>query len=42
MNQKHLEIDKDFEKIGEFGPYQFAILILVGLTAIIPAYYSHG
>jgi hypothetical protein len=29
--------DDIFNKIGEFGPYQLMVLVLIGLSAIIPA-----
>lgn len=34
LNQQTEEI---FKQVGEFGPYQLFIFILVGLTAFIPA-----
>lgn len=37
MKSRQDLIDDTFNKIGEFGPYQFLVLILIGLTAIIPA-----
>jgi hypothetical protein len=42
LSQNGFELDKDFAQIGEIGPYQLLVLFLVGLTAIIPAYYAHG
>lgn len=34
--------DDIFKKIGDFGPYQLFILILIGLTAIIPAILAYS
>jgi hypothetical protein len=38
----HRELDNDFKQIGEFGVYQFAIFVLVGLTSCIPAILAYS
>ncbi len=42
QKKESIEVDEDFNKIGEFGPFQCLVLVLVGLVALAPAYLSHG
>jgi hypothetical protein len=35
-------LDEDFRKIGEFGNYQFIILVMVGLMASQAAVLDYG
>jgi hypothetical protein len=36
QNNLNLKIEEIFKLIGEFGPYQLLIFLLVGITACIP------
>ena len=37
-----MEFDDVFEYIGEFGPYQFVLFMLLGITGIFPGMQNMG
>jgi hypothetical protein len=41
-NSINKKINDIFKEIGEFGPYQLLVFILVGFTALIPATVSYS
>jgi hypothetical protein len=38
----HSEVDNFFKRIGEFGPYQLLMVLIISLTAFIPPVVAYG
>ena len=36
------DIEEIFKQIGEFGPYQLFLFIIIGLVALVPAVIAYG